>query len=62
MQTQIPVQRRKCENQIVDSTVAAKRPATGLSRSSIKQQEADVGQYMHSNVPKQQQAMVFHVM
>ena len=53
-----PVQRRECEQQVVDSTVAAKRPATGLSRSSIKQQEADVGHYMHPKVPKQQQAML----
>ncbi len=52
------VQRRECERQIAEDTVPAKRPATGLSRSSIKKQEADVGQYMHPKVPKQQQAVL----
>lgn len=52
------VQRRECERQIAEDTVPAKRPATGLSRSSIKKQEADVGQYMHPTVPKQQQAVL----
>jgi hypothetical protein len=53
-----PEMRKECEKHIADSHVPAKRPATGLSRSSIKQQEVDVGQYMHPQVPKQQQALL----
>ena len=48
--------KRECEQQIANSAAPHKRPATGLSRSSIKQQEAGVGQYMNPKVPKQRQA------
>ena len=53
-----PELRRECETQIVGSTVPAKRPISGLSRSALKQQVEDVGQYMHPKVPRQQQAVL----
>ena len=53
-----PEMRSECENKIRQSTVPAKRPVPGLSRSSVKQQEAEIGQYMHPKLPKQQQAVL----
>ena len=55
-QTSIEV--RVCDKKVVHSTVPAERPVTGLSCSSIKEQEGDMGQYMHSKVPRQQQAVM----
>ena len=48
----------ECEKQVVSSTVAVKRPFSGLSRTSLKLHEGHVAQFMHPKVPQHQQAVL----
>ena len=53
-----PQLKRQCEQHIADSTVSHKRPNLGPARSSAKQQDADVGRYMHPKVSGHQLAQL----
>ena len=53
-----PELRRECETQIVATTASVKRPCSGLSRQSIRQQEASVGKYMQQIIPPDQRAVL----